>query len=55
MDKGNSIKSDKSLSEEEMNQIVIAISISAFLLFLLVVGINEMIDFCQTTHRCGGR
>lgn len=41
--------------EEEMNQIVIAISISAFLLFLLVVGINEMIDFCQTTHRCGGR
>ena len=41
--------------QEEMNQIVWAISLSAFLLFLLVVGVNEMMDFCQTTHRCGGR
>jgi hypothetical protein len=41
--------------QDEMNQIVWAISLSAFLLFLIVVGINEMMDFCQTTHRCGGR
>ena len=41
--------------QEEMNQIVWAISLSAFLLFLIVVGVNEMMDFCQTTHRCGGR
>ena len=41
--------------EEELNQIAIAISISAFVLFMLFVGVNEMVDFCQTTHRCGGR
>ena len=39
--------------EAEMQEIAIVISICAFLLFLLFVGINEMMDFCQSTKRCG--
>lgn len=41
--------------EDEMNQIGITIAACAFVLFLLFVGVNELVDFCQTTHRCGGR
>ena len=40
--------------EQEMNEIAMVISGIAFVLFLLFVGVNEMIDYCQTTHRCGG-
>ena len=40
--------------EQEMNEIAMIISGIAFVLFLLFVGVNEMIDYCQTTHRCGG-
>lgn len=39
--------------EDEMQEIAMIISACAFVLFLLFVGINEMMDFCQTTHRCG--
>ena len=41
--------------QEEMNEIVMAISVCAFLLFLLFVGVNEMMDHCQTTKSCGRR
>lgn len=41
--------------EQEMNEIAVAISICAFLVFLLFVGINEMLDYCNTTRQCGGR
>lgn len=41
--------------EDEMNQIGITIAACAFVLFLLFVGVNELVDFCQTTNRCGGR
>lgn len=41
--------------EEEMNQIAMAIAACAFVLFIVFVGVNELVDFCQTTHRCGGR
>ena len=40
--------------EQEMNEIAMVISGIALVLFLLFVGVNEMIDYCQTTHRCGG-
>ena len=40
--------------EQEMNEIAMVISGVALVLFLLFVGINEMMDYCQTTHRCGG-
>ena len=39
--------------EKKEQEIVIAISVSAFLLFLLFIGVYELVDFCQTTHRCG--
>jgi len=39
--------------EAELNQMAIILSASAFVLFMMFVGVNEMIDFCQTTHRCG--
>ena len=38
--------------EEEMNELTIVLSACAFVLFLLFVGVNELMDFCQTTHRC---
>jgi hypothetical protein len=41
--------------EQEMNELVMIISACAFVLFLIVVGVNEMMDYCQKTHACGGR
>ena len=39
--------------EQEMNEIAMAITACAFLLFLVFIGVSELMDFCQTTHRCG--
>lgn len=39
--------------EKEQQELVMIISGCAFVLFLLFVGVNEMMDFCQTTRRCG--
>jgi hypothetical protein len=39
--------------EEEMQEIALIIGGIAFVLFLIFVGVNEMMDFCATTHRCG--
>ena len=41
--------------QAEMNEIVVAISVCAFLLFFVFVGVNEMMDYCQKTHACGRR
>jgi len=41
--------------EQEMQELAIIIGGIAFVLFLVFVGINELMDFCNTTHRCGGR
>jgi hypothetical protein len=45
----------KKAKEKEQEQLEIGLAIGGifFLLFLVFVGINEMIDFCATTHRCG--
>lgn len=40
--------------EEEIQQWAMIIGGVFFVLFLMFVGINELIDFCHTTHRCGG-
>jgi hypothetical protein len=47
---------EKKAKEKEQEQMEWAVGISAmfFVLFLVFVGVNEMMDFCQTTHRCGG-
>lgn len=39
--------------EKEMNELAIILGGSAFVLFLMFIGIYELVDFCQTTHRCG--
>jgi hypothetical protein len=41
--------------EQEMQELAIIIGGVAFVLFFVFVGINELMDFCNTTHRCGGR
>ena len=39
--------------EQEMNELAIIIGGVAFVLFLVAIGINELMDFCETTKRCG--
>jgi hypothetical protein len=39
--------------EEEMQQLAIIIGGVAFVCLLVFIGINELMDFCQTTKRCG--
>ena len=41
--------------EEEMQELAIIIGGVAFVLFLVAIGINELMEFCATTRRCGGR
>ena len=41
--------------EDEMNEIAMIIGGVAFVLFLVFVGVNELMEFCATTRRCGGR
>jgi len=41
--------------EAEMQEWALIIGGTFFVLFLVFVGVNEMMDFCQTTRRCGGR
>jgi len=46
---------EKKLKQAEQEQLEMAMLIGgiAFVLLLVGIGINEMIDFCQTTKRCG--
>jgi len=39
--------------EAEMQELAIIIGGVAFVLFLVAIGINELMDFCATTKRCG--
>jgi len=39
--------------DAEMQEWAVAIGAIAFLLFLLFIGIYEMMEFCNTTKRCG--
>ena len=39
--------------DAEMQEWAVAIGAIAFLLFLLGIGIYEMVEFCNTTKRCG--
>lgn len=45
-------KKQKEKEEEQMEIILIVAGVS-FLLLLIGIGINELMDFCHTTHRCG--
>ena len=39
--------------EDEMNELAIIIGGVAFVLFLVAIGIYELMEFCNTTKRCG--
>jgi len=39
--------------EQEMNELGMILGGCAFVLFLFFVGVYELVEFCQTTHRCG--
>ena len=39
--------------EQEMNELAIIIGGCAFVLFLVAIGIYELMEFCETTRRCG--
>jgi hypothetical protein len=39
--------------EQEMNELAMIIGGCFFVLFLVFIGINELMDFCNTTQRCG--
>ena len=39
--------------EQEMNELAMIIGGCFFVLFLVFVGVNELMDFCNTTQRCG--
>jgi hypothetical protein len=40
--------------EAELNEWAMILGGIAFVLFLLFVGVNELVDYCQTSHQCGG-
>ena len=48
-------KSEKAAKakEAEMQELAIIIGGVAFVLLLVFIGINELMDFCATTKRCG--
>ena len=39
--------------EEQMNELAMIIGGCAFVLFLVAIGIYELMEFCATTRRCG--
>ena len=39
--------------EDEMNELAIIIGGVAFVMFLVFIGIYELMEFCETTKRCG--
>jgi len=39
--------------EQEQLEMILIIGGTLFVLLLVGIGINEMMDFCQTTRRCG--
>ena len=45
----------KKAKEKEQEQLEIGLAIGGvfFVLFLVFVGVNELMEFCQTTRRCG--
>jgi hypothetical protein len=39
--------------EKELNELAVIIGGCAFVVFLVAIGIYELMDFCATTRRCG--
>ena len=41
--------------QQEEQELVMLIAGCAFVLLIIFIGVSELMDFCQTTSRCGGR
>jgi hypothetical protein len=39
--------------EEELNELAIILSVVSFVLFIMVIGGYELMQYCQTGNRCG--
>ena len=39
--------------EAELNELAVILSVSAFVLFIMFIGVYELMQFCQTGNRCG--
>ena len=48
-------KAEKAAKQKEQEQLEIGLAIGGvfFVLFLVFVGVNELMTFCETTRRCG--
>ena len=48
-------RADKKAKEKEaeLNELAVILGGCAFVLFLVFIGIYELMEFCQTTRRCG--
>jgi uncharacterized membrane protein len=49
----NAQERERKKKEEELNEWAVIIGASAFVLFILVIGGYELMQFCQTGNRCG--
>jgi hypothetical protein len=49
----NAQERERKQKEEELNELAIILSVCAFVLFILVIGGYELMQFCQTGNRCG--
>jgi hypothetical protein len=49
----NAQERERKQKEEELNELAIILSACAFVLFILVIGGYELMQFCQTGNRCG--
>ena len=49
----NAQERERKKKEAELNELAIIIGACAFVLFILVIGGYELMQFCQTGNRCG--
>lgn len=48
----NAQKRARKKKEQELNELAIVIGATAFIAFILFIGLYELAEFCQTTNRC---
>ena len=49
----NAQERQRKQKEAELNELAVILGVCAFVLFILVIGSYELIQFCQTGNRCG--
>jgi hypothetical protein len=49
----NASERKRKQKEEELNELAIILSVVSFVLFIMVIGGYELMQYCQTGNRCG--